>query len=408
MVGTRGVPARYGGFETAIEEIGERLASRGHDVTVYCRTSRAETPREHRGMRLVALPALRSKSLETLTNTVISAGHALWNEPQDVAFVFNAANAPFIPLLRRRGTRIVTHVDGLEWRRAKWGRRGRSYYRMAESLAVRWSDALIADANGIARYYEDEFRASTEVIAYGAPILRQLGTDHLHELGACARQFHLVVARLEPENHVDLIVRGYRSSSARFPLLVVGSAPYAAAHSQQIRRLAETDPRIRLVGAVWDQALLDQLYGHAVLYLHGHSVGGTNPSLLRAMGAGAATAAFNVVFNAEVLGAQRRLFTDEATVADLVERAERDPVGTQSYGRALQARASARYRWDDVADEYEGLARRVASGASRRGEVSGHRTRPSAWTGASLAGPAVVRERVATTAACPDEPGLSE
>src|SRR5690606_7170961 len=169
LVGTRGVPARYGGFETAVEEIGKRLAASGHEVTVYCRRPRGSRddplPAEYLGMRLVVLPAVRSRAAETLTHTGLSVAH-LCRHGTDAAFVFNAANAPLLPLLRAARIPVATHVDGLEWKRAKWSGVGRRYYRLAESLAVRWSDALIADAQGIADYYRRAFGAPTVQIAY--------------------------------------------------------------------------------------------------------------------------------------------------------------------------------------------------------------------------------------------------
>ena len=168
MIGTRGVPARYGGFETAIEEVGRRLADRGHRVLVYSRNPDADTPlpRLYRGMRVVELPAMRRRSLETLSHTGASITHLLPRVHPDVAFVFNAANSPFLPALRAARIPVATHVDGLEWKRGKWGPAGQRYYRAAEAAAVRLSDALIADARGIADYYAREFSAPTELIAY--------------------------------------------------------------------------------------------------------------------------------------------------------------------------------------------------------------------------------------------------
>lgn len=370
MVGTRGIPAQYGGFETAVEEIGSRLASKGHDVVVYCRRAESgETrPLQHRGMSLVHLPALRRKTLETMSHTAASAFHALRNAPFDAMLVFNAANALFIPLLKRRAAGLATHVDGLEWQRAKWGRLGRRYYRIAEGLAVRWSDALICDANGIAEYYHQEFAVRGEVIAYGAPIIRSAGCDRLVDLGVEPGRYHLVVARFEPENHVDMAVHGYLLSRARHPLIVVGAAPYADTYTGNVRRLACGDARIRFAGAVWDQPLLDQLYANARTYVHGHSVGGTNPSLLRAMGAGAAVLAFDVIFNREVLGSAAQTWSSSAELAGLLEMSEAEPAATAERGRLGQERAAAEYRWDDVADAYERLCRTLAaaSGAAHR------------------------------------------
>jgi len=371
LVGTRGVPARYGGFETAAEEIGRRLVERGLRVTVYCRTARDE-PREQRflGMELVHLPALRKRSLETLSHTGLSVGHLLAHRV-DAAILFNAANSPWLPGLRAARIPVATHVDGLEWKRAKWGPSGQRYYRTAESLAVRWSDALIADAVGIQDYYRAEFGVPTELISYGAPRLADLPATRLAELGLEPQGYHLVVARFEPENHVDLVVEGYVASGAGLPLVVVGSAPYADDYTARVHALA--DGRVRLLGGVWDAELLDTLYAHARTYLHGHSVGGTNPSLLRAIGAGTATVAYDVGFNREVLREDGRYFATPSDVAAQVEAAEADPDDCLRRGKALAVRALD-YDWDVVADRYEDLARRLASRDLRRTRGGGRRS----------------------------------
>lgn len=372
MVGTRGVPAAYGGFETAIEEIGRRLSARGHHVLVYCRSAEVKR-RSYLGMRLIHLPAVRSKAVETLSHTLLSVLHSILHRSPDVAFVFNAANAPFLPILRLRGVPVAVHVDGLEWKRGKWGRRGRQYYRMAEQLSVRWADALIADAQGIADYYTDEFTVETELLNYGTEILIDSPSNRLTELDLDPGRFHLVVARFEPENHVDVIVEGFTRSEATLPLIVVGSAPYAADYTERIAELASSNPRIRMLGGVFDQQLLDQLYAHALVYLHGHSVGGTNPSLLRAMGAGTAVVAWDVNFNREVLGGSGLFFSSVSDVARHLEHAETDTVQALASGAELRARAQKTYNWDSVADGYEELAERLAAGTVRRTRSSGRR-----------------------------------
>jgi len=373
MLGTRGVPAAYGGFETAIEEIGRRLVADGHDVTVYCRGSK-DKPATHLGMRLVHLPAARKKALETLSHTFLSVLHLLVSRRRyDVAFVFNAANAVFLPVLRIRRLPVAVHVDGLEWKRAKWGTWGRRYYRMAESLSVRWADALIADAQGIADYYSAEFGVATDLIAYGAPIQHEPGHDRIIEMGLAPQSYHVAVTRFEPENHVLEIVQGYRQSTATRPLVVVGSAPYADEYTAAINEAAGDDPRIQLVGGVWDQELLDQLYANALTYLHGHSVGGTNPSLLRAMGAGTPVIGYDVDFNHEVLDGMGWYFSTPAGVAVAVEEAESDPVTTAGVGSSLRSRASTRFDWNDVSQKYADLAAALVSGTSQRTMASGRR-----------------------------------
>ena len=373
MLGTRGVPAHYGGFETAVEEIGQRLVTRGHEVTVYCRDTVGTLRDDYLGMRLVHLPSIKGKAVETLSHTALSALHLLSHPRHDVAIVFNAANAPFLPLLRLSGTPVAVHVDGLEWRRAKWGRAGRRYYRWAEAYAVQWADALIADAQGIADYYRDEFGADTELLSYGAPIQVSPANDRLGELGVSPKGFHLLVARFEQENHVEEIVAGYRNSRADLPLLVVGSAPYADAYTARVRQAAGSDPRILMLGGVWDQDLLNQLYGNCLTYLHGHSVGGTNPSLLRAMGAGADVIAFDVDFNREVLGKFGRYFANLGDIPPLLFAAEVLPEEAAERGAHFRSRAAHRYDWQEVAAGYEQLCKHLDSGESARGSATGLR-----------------------------------
>ncbi|MCL2454960.1 MAG: DUF1972 domain-containing protein [Micrococcales bacterium] len=371
MLGTRGVPARYGGFETAVEEVGRRLVDRGHTVRVYCRSGSPE-PRLERfsGMDLVWLPALRRRSLETLSHTAVSTLHLLTHRT-DVAFVFNAANSPFLPWLRLARIPVGTHVDGLEWRRAKWGSAGRRYYRVAESMAVRWSDALIADAQGIADYYRHEFCADTRLISYGAPVIEP-GSDRLAELGLAPGGYHLLVARFEPENHVLEAVQGFVASASERTLVVVGSAPYSTGYTETVTRAAD-DPRVRLLGGVWDRQLLDQLYANALTYVHGHSVGGTNPSLLRAIGAGTATIAWDVPFNREVLRDAGWYFSDPASLAARVAEAETDHDDVTRRAAALLVRARD-YDWDDVTTGYEALARDLRA-RRLRPTASGRRCR---------------------------------
>jgi len=378
MIGTRGVPARYGGFETAIEEIGQRLVARGHEVVVYCRGAEAPRPDTYLGMELVHLPAARKKSLETLSHTGLSVAHLMRrgrkSERFDAAIVFNAANAPFLPALHLKKLPVAVHVDGLEWRRAKWAGAGRRYYRAVEALSVRWADALIADAQGIADYYTEEFGAKTALLAYGAPIQENPGSDRIGDFDLIPHKYHLVVARFEPENHVAEIVAGYTRSNASLPLIVVGSAPYADEYTAEIEAIAGGDSRIQLLGGVWDQAQLDELYANSLTYLHGHSVGGTNPSLLRAMGAGAGVIAYDVVFNREVLGAAGQYFHDSDEIGALIERAESDPASMTERGARLRLRAGEQYVWDDVARGYEELLFRLSTGYSLRGQSTGRRS----------------------------------
>ncbi|MBO9523183.1 MAG: DUF1972 domain-containing protein [Nocardioidaceae bacterium] len=361
MIGTRGVPARYGGFETAVEQVGRRLAGRGHRVTVYCRGAE-EPAREHLGMELVHLPAVRRRSLETLSHAGLSVLHALRHRP-DVAVLFNAANAPLVPVLRAARLPVAVHVDGLEWKRAKWAGAGARYYRYAERSVARSGAALVADARGIADHLQDSYGRGSFLIPYGAEILAP-GTDRLAEAGVELGRYHLVVARMEPENHVREIVAGYARALSPVPLVVVGSAPYSDAYITAVRATGVTSD-VRFLGAVWDQELLNQLYAHCRSYLHGHSVGGTNPSLLRAMGCGAPVTAYDVVFNHEVTAGHARFFADPTAVTRAIRADDSDPDAAAARGIRGREHVAEAYRWDDVADRYERMLRELAATRTR-------------------------------------------
>jgi len=357
MIGTRGVPARYGGFESAVEEIGTRLVERGHDVTVYCRNE-GQSLSEYRGMRLVNLPAVRVRAAETLSHSGLSATHSILRDRPDMAFVFNPANAPYLRLLRLAGVPAAVNMDGFEWRREKWAGSGARYFRWAARASAKGASAVIADSRVMQEHVREAYGRDSEYIAYGADVVSH-DTGRLAGLGLTAHQYHLVVARFEPENQVLEIVAATVSSSATLPLVVVGSAPYAAEYTRLVREAAADDPRVRFLGAVWDQELLNQLYAGSLSYLHGHSVGGTNPSLLRAMAAGAPVIADDNPFNREVLGEAAVFAADRRDIAAAIMTDERDSAAARARGAAARERVHRLYRWDDVAAEYERIAVRL-------------------------------------------------
>lgn len=363
MLGTRGVPARYGGFETAVEEIGSRLADRGHDVVVYCRgTEVAQST--HLGMRLVHLPAVRRRALETLSHTIASTRHIRRDPTYDAIILFNCANAFALPWLKRVAPGVAVHVDGLEWRRAKWGRLGRGWYLLMERFSARRASALIADARAIQDYYQQRYGVGSTFIAYGAPLREVAEARYLARHGLESGGYDLVVARLEPENHTDLVLRGHLASRGRVPLVVVGSVPYSSSYATRLEQLAATSASVLMLGGLWDPEELDELYAHCRLYIHGHSVGGTNPALLRAMGCAAPVLALDVAFNREVLGECGEFFSDAGELAALLDDAGSCPSSLAARGRAGQLRAQENYDWDRVTDGYEALCQRLAEGAA--------------------------------------------
>lgn len=364
FLGTRGVPAAYGGFETAVEEIGARLVERGHRVLVYRRSRGPEdtSPLWHRGMRLVTLPSARTQSLDTLSHTGISAIHTVVRSRPDACVVMNSANAPYVTLLRTARIPVVAHIDGHEWLRPKWSGARATYSRRAEALAVRSANAVIADSPVIAEYLWREYAIRAHEIAYGAPIVslenslivqRFQGSQSTRSLEPGG--YHLVVARWEPENHVADIVSGHAHSESTLPLVVVGAAAYGSEYGREVREAAGGSTL--LIGSVWDQELLDALYAGAASYIHGHSVGGTNPSLLRALGAGAPVSSYDCSFNRATYADARFWRTADEAGACMVAD-EKDAAGAVLRGVRGQTRARD-FDWDDVTTEYEKLLQEV-------------------------------------------------
>lgn len=354
LIGTRGAPARYGGFETAVEEIGAGLAERGHDVTVYCRTEIDAGP-TYRGMRRVVLPALRRKAVETISHSGLSTLHALWHRAE-VAIVFNAANAPFLLLMRLAGIRTLLHIDGHDARRQKWRGAGQRYYSWATRLGLRLAHVVVVDSMAMQREIKALYGVDSAYIAYGARTSagsRAEVADLLEPLRFEPDGYHLVVARFEPENHVYEILRDYVASEAELPLVVVGFEGFPSYYDAQIAAI--DDPRVIRLGAVWDQELLDALYAGAATYVHGHSVGGTNPSLLRAMVNGAPVIAYDCVYNQETTGGEALWFDNVGTTAgELMAKSERDDFRGDR-GELGRQRALTHYTWPDVVGAYVSL-----------------------------------------------------
>ena len=361
MLGGRGIPANYSGFDTLLEELSARLvAQHGMDVTVYCRRHYYdERPALHRGVRCVYLRAIRGKGLESIYHTSRSVLHTCLRR-FDVAFVVDPANAPFALPLRLRRIPTVFHTDGLGWKRSKWSGSARRYYRWVEGFCARSATALVTDALAMQRYYQQVWGRDSTYLAYGAESQGGLSDEGLLRFSLQQGGYYLVVARIEQENNTELLVREYLASAVSRPLVVVGGARYASDYSKRLFALA--CDRVKFVGGVYESAVLNGLYRHCRAYVHGHEVGGTNPGLLRAMAHGAPVLAVDVDFNREVLGDGGRFFGKTAGEgASLLRAVDGDDALLRTLGAAARARAESAYRWDDVAAGYARLFQTVAA-----------------------------------------------
>jgi glycosyltransferase involved in cell wall biosynthesis len=356
LLGTRGIPARYGGFETFAEELSARLAASGHSVTVYTRSHAAVPGVEvHRGVAVRRLPALRLKALETLSHTFLSCLRAS-RRSFDVVLLCNAANAPLIPLLHARRLPVALNVDGLERKRRKWGPAGRAYYRLCELLSARWADALITDARMIQVYYRRAWHRESVMIPYGGNLAPPQGDQMLRRLGLADSGYVLYVSRFEPENNPDRVVAAYGQVPGEVPLVMVGGAPYARALARRVRKLAAADPRVMLAGPVYGEEYRELLF-HAGAYIHATEVGGTHPALVEAMGAGRVVFFLDNPPNREVVGEAGVpfTFTGGCTLAGLLAAHLAQPARAAGLGAAARERVLAHYRWDDGAAAYERL-----------------------------------------------------
>ena len=357
ILGTRGIPARYGGFETLAEELSARLAARGHDVTVYTRTRYAERGvREWRGAKVRVLPTIPTKYLDTVAHGLVSGLDAII-ERFDAVLVCNAINAAasFLPRLAGR-TRVVLNVDGLERHRRKWSALGRLAYRISEKLSTIVPDAVVSDAKVIRDYYRDRYGFESHFIPYGADLPEPAGTDALERLGLSRERYVLYVSRLEPENNADAVVRAYRDVPGDTPLVVVGDAPYAADYIARVRK--EADPRVKFPGAIYGDGYR-QLLSSAAVYVQATEVGGTHPALVEALGYGRVVAYNSTPENEEVAGGAALPFDVRRpeTLTRLLAGVLDDPDSASVWKERAKARAMERYRWDDVADRYEDVLR---------------------------------------------------
>src|SRR5713226_9777415 len=358
ILGTRGIPANYGGFETFAEHLATRLVARGHEVTVYCR-AHYTSPRqiEYQNVRLKVLPTIRHKYFDTVVHTFLSALHAM-PARYDAALICNAANAPFAPLLRAAGTPVAVNVDGLEHKRKKWNWIARRYYRMAEWLATVLPNETVTDARVIQEYYLANYRTPSTMIAYGAEVERR-PDPMVRRWRVEPNRYVLYVSRLEPENNAHLVIEAFKRVKTAHKLLIVGDAPYAREYIKDLKARARRDRRIIFTGFVFgrDYRALQQ---NAYCYIHATEVGGTHPALLEAMGFGNCVLTLAAPENLEAIGDAGIAYSDENDLADKLQRVLRDGSLVHWYRNRAQARAREVYDWNYVVDRYERLFAKMA------------------------------------------------
>ncbi|HVT21286.1 MAG TPA: DUF1972 domain-containing protein [Mycobacteriales bacterium] len=349
IVGTRGIPANYGGFETFAERLALRFVEQGVPVTVYCRRNYATAGPEWNGVRLVTLPTIANKYLDTVVHTLLSVLHLVTRTRIRNVILCNAANAPVLPLLRVARRRVVMNVDGLEWRRGKWGIAGRAWYRLGEWLSVRWAGVLVTDAEEVRTYYRVRHDADSVMIPYGAdPVPR--GQELPDELGVKPESYFLYVSRWEPENNPLMVARAHAKAATRRTLVMLGSATYDERLERDVRQAAA--PGVLMPGAIYGDGYR-ALQSNARCYIHATEVGGTHPALIEAMGAGNLCLVLDTPENREVAGPDAWYFGDETELVGLLQKADRLTARQLDALRdASRSRAAAVFSWASVAASY--------------------------------------------------------
>ena len=368
IMGIRGIPANYGGFETFAEELAPRLVEKGHEVSVYGRSNIIEySEKYYKGVEIVILPTISHKYLDTVAHTAVSVLHGTFRK-FDVVLICNSANSLFSFVPRMTFKKVALNVDGLEWQRDKWNKLGQMYYKMSEWLATFLPNEVVTDSIFIKKYYEDKFKKDSTFIPYGAPTKKVQTKDVLDKFNVEPGKYILYVSRLEPENNAHLVVKAFEKVKTDLKLVVVGDAPYS---TKYIRDLKETkDPRIIFTGYVFGEGY-KEFQSNAYFYVQATEVGGTHPALLEAMGYGNCVLANDVPEHREVLRKSGIYFNTKNEEQDLAEKMQYlldNPGVVKEHQKMSVARIEEAYTWDRITDSYEKLFLKMVGQDNNNGE----------------------------------------
>jgi len=362
FLGSRGIPARYSGFETFYEQLAVRLVQRGHHVTVYNRSHFIrDVKNEYKGVRLISLPSIPTKHLDTLTHTVLTSLHSLFQN-YDIAYFCIVGNSPLVWLPRTAGAKTLLNVDGQDWAREKWSGFARWYQRWCEKVATRTASLLVADARVIQRRYRDLYGAPAVFVPYGANVRRDDRLEALEKWGLSPREYILYVGRLVPENAIDILIRAFRRVRTSKKLVIVGDAPFADNYKALLRSLA--DEKVVFTGYAFGDDYA-QLSSHAYLSVQPSAIDGTRPALLDQMGFGNCVLVRDSAANMEVVGEQGASFEGAGGEMSLAQRLQSlvDDCGqVEAYRKTVKSRVTHYYNWDWITDFYLDLFSRLRSG----------------------------------------------
>ena len=352
IIGVKGYPYVYGGYETFVKQISERLI-KNYNITVYChRGLFSNRPKNVNGINLIYLPSIETKILSQPIHSFFSIIHACFSK-SDIILVVNSANGPFGLLTKLFRIPTAINVDGLEWLRPKWKGLGSVYFKWASKMATLFYDQIINDSDEMRKVYLDLFKRDSKVIAYGADIRKSEFPDLINEWNLKKREYYLVIGRLIPDNNADLIIKGFLKSSSKKKLVIVGDVTYKDSYASNLKKI--NDKRLIFTGYVKDQNILAELYHNCFVYVHGHEFGGTNPTMIKAMAYGCAILALDTVFNQEMLqnGKFGIFFKKELlSITNMIDYCEKEKLIIDKFRSESVNGITKKYDWDFVTSQY--------------------------------------------------------
>lgn len=357
IIGCRGIPNYYGGFEQFAEYLARLLVQKGCEVTVYNSHNHPYQNKSWEGVKIIHKydPEFR---YGTAGQFIYDLNCILDSRKRQFDIIFQlgyTSSSIWGGLLPRKKSIVVTNMDGLEWKRSKYNRFVRSFLLFAERLGVHFSDYLISDSIGIKKYLKEKYNVKSTFIPYGTYRVKEYDEGILEGFGLQKKQYSMLIARLEPENNIEIILDGVCSSGFLEPFLVVGN--HETRYGEYLKKKYLSNSHILFMGGIYDIQKLNSLRNFARIYFHGHSVGGTNPSLIEAMGSGAFICAHDNIFNRSILGEDALYFSDSNSVSEAYAEKEFSKYETVKANNFIKV--DELYHWNVIADQHDKLFRKL-------------------------------------------------
>ena len=357
IIGSRGYPYVYSGYETLVKELAERLVNSGHHVRVYCHSSLFS--KKHKfvnGIELIYTPSIETKFLSQFTNSFFSFIHVCFSK-NDVVFVVNSANGPFGLLTKLFRKKTCINVDGLEWLRPKWKGLGSVYFRFASRLATIFFDEIISDSNEMNKLYRRKYGKKSTVIAYGSTMKVEKNFKILERFSLVKNEYYLIVGRLIPDNNSKIIIEGFLKSNSNKSIVIVGDVTYKDDYAKDVKLLKSK--KVVFTGYINDQVDLTSLYNNCFGYVHGHEFGGTNPTMINALDLNCQILALDTIFNREMLEKKEAIFFKKniKSITNSIMRFEREWIKLKQLNKTYVL--PSKYNWDKITENYTELFYRI-------------------------------------------------